>query len=450
MSATLISIFGGGTNRRILSAAATVTAAGIIVKLAGVCKEITVAGIFGRSDAMDAYLAAILIPGLMINLIAESMNQALAPTLIRVRETEGHARAQELLSNAMLWACGLLILVSAILAICARGIFSVTASHFEPEKTNLAIHLFYALLPIVLLTGIASNCTAVLNTVERFAVPAIVPVTTSLAIIGCSLFLGSQIGIRAIIYGTLAGALIQAIWMVWLTNQSGYHFRLRWYGMNEATREVAYQYGPVLLSSVVASGGLLVDQSMAAMLPTGSVSALAYATRFVSVVVALLAGGVSSALTPYLSGMVTRGDWSGCRETLRHWIQWMALVSVPIAVILIAAAHSLVRHTLQHGRFGPQDTAAVTDVMIMSAIQIPFYVCSRVPYRLILAMRRTDLIFYCGLLNLVLDIVLNIVLMRRFGVAGIALATSLWCVTTFIFLWYWSHRLLSAKLRDSL
>jgi putative peptidoglycan lipid II flippase len=238
--------------------------------------------------------------------------------------------------------------------------------------------------------------------------------------------------------------------MVWLTNQSGYHFRLRWYGMNEATREVAYQYGPVLLSSVVASGGLLVDQSMAAMLPTGSVSALAYATRFVSVVVALLAGGVSSALTPYLSGMVTRGDWSGCRETVRHWIQWMALVSVPIAVILIAAAHSLVRHTLQHGRFGPQDTAVVTDVMIMSAIQIPFYVCSRVPYRLILAMRRTDLIFYCGLLNLVLDIALNIVLMRRFGVAGIALATSLWCMTTFIFLWYWSHRLLSAKLRDSL
>jgi putative peptidoglycan lipid II flippase len=72
-----------------------------------------------------------------------------------------------------------------------------------------------------------------------------------------------------------------------------------------------------------------------------------------------------------------------------------------------------------------------------------------VPYRLILAMRRTDLIFYCGLLNLALDIVLNLVLMHRFGVAGIALATSLWCVTTFIFLAYFSHRLLSAKLGDS-
>jgi putative peptidoglycan lipid II flippase len=49
-------------------------------------------------------------------------------------------------------------------------------------------------------------------------------------------------------------------------------------------------------------------------------------------------------------------------------------------------------------------------------------------------------------LNLVLDVVLNLILMRRYGVAGIALATSLWTVSTFIFLCYWTYRLLP---RDS-
>jgi len=57
-------------------------------------------------------------------------------------------------------------------------------------------------------------------------------------------------------------------------------------------------------------------------------------------------------------------------------------------------------------------------------------------------MRRTDLIFYCGALNLVLDVVLNLVLMRWFGVAGIALSTSLWTVSSFLFLGYWSWRIL--------
>src|SRR5580700_5449875 len=95
-------------DRRILGAVASVFAAGAVVKIAAMGKEFVVAGVFGRSDAMDAFLAAFLIPNLLINLIAESMNQALVPTLIKVRMRDGWERAQELLSSSMLWLCGLL------------------------------------------------------------------------------------------------------------------------------------------------------------------------------------------------------------------------------------------------------------------------------------------------------------------------------------------------------
>jgi putative peptidoglycan lipid II flippase len=228
-----------------------------------------------------------------------------------------------------------------------------------------------------------------------------------------------------------------------MMERSGYSFRLRWHGATEATREVARQYGPVLLSAVVASGGLLVDQSMAAMLPAGSVSALVYGNRFVSVAIALLAGAVSTAVTPYFSRMIALRDWAGCRHTVRTWVRLTALVSLPIAVLLIAGSRPVVRIAFQHGAFGPRDTQVVAAVMAMYAIQIPFFVASRVFYRFIVAMRRTDLALYCGMLNLILDIVLNLVLMRRMGVAGIALATSLWTVSTFLFLWYWTGRLLA-------
>ena len=108
-------------NRRILGAAASVTAASVLVKLVATLKEITLAAFYGRSDAMDAFLMAALIPGLLINLIAESMGQALAPTLIRVREQEGHASAQRLLSSATLCLSLLLAAVSAALAVLATG-----------------------------------------------------------------------------------------------------------------------------------------------------------------------------------------------------------------------------------------------------------------------------------------------------------------------------------------
>lgn len=433
---------GGSVNRRIFRAAASVTAVGIVVKIVATFKEFAVAGVYGRLDAMDAFLAAFLIPNLLINLISESMNQAMVPTLVRVREQEGHERAQELLSSSMLWVCLLLTVASVVMALAARGFFPLIASHFPPAKMDLAIRLFYALLPVVLITGIATNCTAVLNTFDRFALPALAPVATPVAIILGALLLSGRMGIWAMVYATLAGALTHAGTVAWMMNARGYRFRLWWHGTNEATREVARQYGPVLLSGVVASGGLLVDQSMAAMLPAGSVSALAYANRFVSVVITLLAGAVSSAVVPHFSRMIAHKDWAGCRHTLRTWVRLTAVVSTPIALALIAGSHLLIRMAFQHGVFGPRDTALVTPVLAMYAIQIPFFVSSRVFYRFLVAMRRSDLIFYCGALNLVLDVILNLVLMRWFGVAGIALATSLWTVSTFIFLWYWTWKLL--------
>src|ERR1039457_4443063 len=112
---------GASVNRRIFRAAAAVPAAVILVKIFAAVKELAVAGVYGRSDAMDAFLAAALIPGLLVNLISESMNQALAPTLVRVREQEGHERAQQLLSSAMLWTCVLLAAATAVMALAARG-----------------------------------------------------------------------------------------------------------------------------------------------------------------------------------------------------------------------------------------------------------------------------------------------------------------------------------------
>ena len=91
----------------------------------------------------------------------------------------------------------------------------------------------------------------------------------------------------------------------------------------------------------------------------------------------------------------------------------------------------------------------MTPVLAMYALQIPFFVCSRVFYRFLVAMRRTDLIFYCGLLNLGLDVVLNLMLMRWLGLAGIALATSLWTVSTLVFLWYWSRKVLRSAIDSS-
>jgi putative peptidoglycan lipid II flippase len=398
---------------------------------------------------MDAFLAAFLIPNLLINLIAESMNQALIPTLIRVRLQQGHARAQQLLSHSMLATSSMLIAVSLVMAVLARFFFPLIGSNFGASKLTLSVHLFYALLPCVVLGGVASNCTAVLNTLGRFTWPALAPLIVSACIVLSTLAFHHPLGVWALALATIAGTALQAGALAAGMHTRGYAFQLRWHRNDEAGREVARHFGPVLSSSVVASGGLLVDQAMAAMLPAGSVSALVFAGRFTGVVITLLAGSLATAVAPYFSELAARRDWPACRAALRSWTARAAAVSVPTAIALILGAHPLVRITLQHGAFTARDSTSVASVLVMYAVQIPFFAVSRVYYRFVVAMRRTDLVFYCGTINLVLDVALNLILMRRMGVAGIALSTSLWTVTTCLLFWYWSRRLLAAAETES-
>ena len=275
-------------NGRILRAATSIGIAALAVRGCGALREFVVAGVYGRSD---------------------SMNQALAPTLVKVREQEGRPAAQQLLSSSMLWSCLLLTAVSLAMAAGARWIFPFIASNFVPAKLALAEHLFYALLPMVLISGIAANCTTVLNTRERFGMPALAPAITPLVTLAGALAFSHRLGIWAMVWAMLAGSLLHVLIIAWVLERHGYRFRLWWHGSTAAVREVANQYGTMLLSGLLGSAGLLVDQSMAAMLPAGSVSALAYANRFISLFVLLLGGTVSLARVPYSSQMVARQDW---------------------------------------------------------------------------------------------------------------------------------------------
>lgn len=431
-----------GANKRILRAAFGVALAGVMVKVLATAKELVVAAHFGRTDAMDAFLVAFLVPGLLVNLFSESMNQALIPTLVRVRENDGRPAAQRLLTSALGWTCLVLALGAALMGISAKTFFAMLAPHFGPAKLGLTVGLFYGLLPVVLLAGLASTGTAVLNTEGKFTGPALYPMAVPVGIMVVAALGAQRWGIWALVYGCVIGTMTQALLVVWTMERHGFRFRLDLQWRGEALREVAGQYGPVLLSGVVASGGLLVDQAMAAWLGPGSVSTLAYGSRFVSVAMSLLAGAIATAATPYLAEMVARRDWPACRNTVQTYVWLTAAVSVPVALVMIFGSRALIGMTLQHGAFQSADTAAVAPVQAMYAIQLPFFVVSRVYYRYLVAIRRTALILCCGAINLILDVLLNLICMRWMGIAGIALATSLWTVSTFVFLGYWTYRLL--------
>ena len=168
----------GSVSRQILGAAISVALLTALVKAVTIGRELIVAWRFGTSDALDAYLIALLVPAFVVQTVAGSFNAAFIPTFIQVREREGDAAAQRLFSRVMLWSIALLGATSFLMLLGAPLYLPLIASGFSREKLDLTFQLLLMVAPVVILSGLVTVWGAVLNAGRRFALAALSPVVT--------------------------------------------------------------------------------------------------------------------------------------------------------------------------------------------------------------------------------------------------------------------------------
>lgn len=108
---------------------------------------------------------------------------------------------------------------------------------------------------------------------------------------------------------------------------------------------------------------------MAAMLGPGSVSALNYGTRLVTVLLAVGASAMSTAVLPHFSRMTVLEDWKGVRHTLRTYTRLILVVSIPVTGVLIALSLPLARLFFQRGAFTGEATHVVAAVQSFALIR---------------------------------------------------------------------------------
>ena len=422
----------GSINRNIFGAAVTVALLTALVKVAAVVKELVVAWNFGTGDELDAFLIALLVPSFIISVIADSFNAALIPTYIQVQEQKGKGAAQRLFAGTIVWSLGLLSIAAILMVVTAPLYLSVIATGFSQEKLNLTFQLLYALAPVIILSGIVTIWSAVLNAGERFALAALCPIITpGISVIFLLLF--KSWGIFSLVAGLVCGIVLEIIILGAALKRQDVSVRPGWYGFDAHLRQVAGQYAPTVAGAVLICSAGLVDQSMAAMLSPGSVAALSYGNRLIASPISLMSIALSTAVIPYFAKMAACGDWVGLRSTFMHYLRLIFMITLPLTGLFIVFSQPLVQIFFQRGAFTAKDTQLVAQIQVFSALQIPFYTANIFVVRLITSMRLNYILMWVSAFNLLINIILNYVFMQWLGVKGIALSTS--CVYVFSFLY---------------
>jgi len=273
--------------------------------------------------------------------------------------------------------------------------------------------------------GLVTNWEALLNSCERFGLPAIAPAAVSVGTLSVIWICGSQWGIYALAAGTLAGMAVQLVLLGRSLKQLGFAILPAWHGMDASVKRVIGQYLPMIAGSVLFCSTILVDQAMAGTLPPGSVSTLNYGNKLVALAVGVGSTALGTAVLPYFSKMTAQGDWRGVRHTLKTYTWLILLVTVPATAAGIYLSRPMVGMLFQRGHFTVEDTLAVSWVQQMYFLQIPFNSLSLLYVRMISSLKGNGIVMWGALLGFCMNVLLNFALMRVMGVAGLALSTSL-------------------------
>ncbi len=432
-------------NHQILVATLVVGGLTFLVHVATAAKELLTAYRFGTADELDAFLIAFLLPSSAIVILAGAFPAAAIPIYLEIQSREGQEAAHRLYMNILAGSIGFFIAATVLLALLAVPLLTLLASSFSQEKLALTCSLFFMVLPVLTIKGVATIWTGVLNADNRFVLAAIVPAITPVMTVVALLQIGGRWGIYALVIGAVGGASLEAAILAWHLRRLGIPIIPRWNSWTSAMAQVTRQYGSVVAGAALMSSTVLVDQAMAAMLGPGSVSALSYGGKVVSFTLVIGATALGTAVLPHFSRMVAAEDWQGVRHTVRTYVRLILLVTIPVTLMAVLLSEPLVRLIFQRGEFTAADTEIVGQVQAFLLLQVPLYLIGILIVRLISSLKANSVLMWGCVINFVVNVVLNYVLMQWLQVAGIALSTTLVYMVSAAYLWLMLSRVLKER-----
>lgn len=414
----------------LLKSLAAVSSMTMLSRVLGFVRDTIVARTFGAGMATDAFFVAFKLPNLLRRIFAEgAFSQAFVPILAEYKSQQGEEATRTFLA----YVSGLLTLVLAVVTVlgmlAAPLVIWITAPGFAdtPEKFALTSSLLRVTFPYILLISLASLAGAVLNTWNRFSVPAFVPTLLNISMIIFALFLTPYFDppIMALAWATLVGGLAQFLYQLPHLKRIGMLVLPRLNLRDSGVWRVMRQMGPAILGVSVSQFSLIINTIFASFLAAGSVSWMYYADRLMELPSGVLGVALGTILLPALSRTYAKADRQEYSRLLDWGLRLCFLLVLPCAAALALLAEPLTVSLFQYGRFDAHDALMTQRALIAYAVGLLGIILVKVLAPGFYAQQNIKTPVKIAIFTLVVTQVLNLILIGPLQHVGLALAIGL-------------------------
>jgi putative peptidoglycan lipid II flippase len=402
----------------------------MVSRVMGLVRDVVVATLFGAGNGADAFFVAFKIPNFMRRLFAEgAFNQAFVPVLSEYASRGSKREVRELLDAVAGSLTAVLALITALAMLAAPWLVWVFAPGFgrDPAKLALTADMLRLTFPYLLLVSLTAFAGSVLNTWNRFAVPAFTPVLLNLSLIGAAVLLTPLMSepAMALAWGVLIAGFAQLAFQVPFLVRLGLMPRPWPNFAHSGVKRILVLMAPALFGVSVSQINLLLDTVLASLLTPGSVSWLYYSDRLVELPLGVFGIAIGTVILPALSKRHAEQSGEHFAAMLDWAVRAVLLLGLPAALALAILAEPLLISLFHYGAMTEHD-------IVMAAMSLRAYAFGLVAFMLIkvlapgfFARQNTKTPVKVGIIAMVANMVFNLILVWPLAHAGLALATAL-------------------------
>ncbi len=414
----------------LLKALAHTSGMTLLSRILGFIRDAAVAHVFGAGGLTDAFFVAFRIPNLLRRLFAEgAFSQAFVPILASAKTRQGEASARRLIDHVATALTVAVLLTSILGVLFAPQVVALSAPGFEsdPGKFAITTQLLRVTFPYIFFIALVSLSAGILNTWNRFWVPAFTPVLLNLSFIFFALVAAPwfEQPIMALAWGALVGGALQLAFQWPFLHRIHMLPRLRWNLHEPGLLRVLKLMGPAVIGVSVGQISLLISTIFASYLPTGSVSWLFYADRLMEFPTGLLGAALGTILLPSLVTHHAAGDEVRYSDLLDWGLRLTLVLTLPAAVAMAVAGVPLVSTLFFRGAFQAHDVLMVRNALMAYSLGLTGLIAVKILAPGFYARQNIKTPVKIAILVLGVTQLMNVLFMNLFQHAGLALATGL-------------------------
>lgn len=401
-------------------------------RILGFIRDILIARYVGVSVLSDAFFAAFRLPNFFRRVFAEgAFNSSFVPIFIEKLHHEKNPQNNHdvkiflanifsiLLYSLFIFVIILQIFMPFFMKILFPGFF------LDPEKSSLLISFSHITIFYLIFISLVSFFSGILNSINKFAVPASSPIILNSTLILVILLCGEMFPNYgyALSWGVFLAGILQFIFVGFAVYKSGFLVYPKVPKFNQDIRKFFRKLLPGIIGANVMQINLLVDSIFASMI-MGAVSYLYYADRINQLPLAMIGIAIGIALLPNLSRRIKNGEFESAIKLQNVALEAGLILVMPATLALTVLAYPIISTLFQRGAFGENESNLVSQALMFYSLGLPSFVLVKVMEPSFFSRGDTKTPMKIAILCLINNVILNYVFyILEMGFIGIILAS---------------------------